>query len=166
MEPDCALEFYLLKPTNKPVAASTRIRCAISSQSLGFQSPYYGCVKLARVSFDYGQRIIPVCRRRRRLCFGSSDEYLKDHAMINVFVWLLFGGLAGWMASRLTRTTHDGVPLLQIIAGGMGALVGGVVFLIFDTTPLNVFSVRGLAVALIGAMIVIGVAYMLVRRPI
>jgi uncharacterized membrane protein YeaQ/YmgE (transglycosylase-associated protein family) len=97
---------------------------------------------------------------------ARPTSVLKDHAMINVFVWLLFGGLAGWMASRLTRTTHDGVPLLQIIAGGLGALVGGVVFLIFDTTPLNVFSVRGLAVALIGAMIVIGVTHMLVRRPI
>jgi uncharacterized membrane protein YeaQ/YmgE (transglycosylase-associated protein family) len=97
---------------------------------------------------------------------GSSDEYLKDHAMINVLVWLLFGGLAGWIASRLTRSSHNGGPLLQIIAGGLGALVGGVIFLIFDTTPLNVFNVRGLAVALIGAMIVIGVAQVLVRRPI
>jgi uncharacterized membrane protein YeaQ/YmgE (transglycosylase-associated protein family) len=86
--------------------------------------------------------------------------------MINVLVWLLFGGLAGWIASRLVRSSHNGVPLLQIIAGGLGALVGGVIFLIFDTAPLNAFNARGLAFALIGAMIVIGVAHMLVRRPI
>lgn len=86
--------------------------------------------------------------------------------MINVLAWLVVGGLAGLTASRLVRTSQAGVPLLQIIAGSLGALVGGVIFLIFDTSPLNVFNAWGLAIALIGAAVIIGVVHMMVRRPI
>jgi uncharacterized membrane protein YeaQ/YmgE (transglycosylase-associated protein family) len=86
--------------------------------------------------------------------------------MINVLVWLLSGGLVGWAVSWLTRPFQESVLLLQIVAGSLGALVGGVIFLIFDTAPLNIFNVLGLAVALIGAMVVIGVAHVLIRRPI
>jgi hypothetical protein len=38
--------------------------------------------------------------------------------------------------------------------------------LIFDTAPLSVFNVRGLAVALIGALVIIGVVHVAVERPI
>jgi uncharacterized membrane protein YeaQ/YmgE (transglycosylase-associated protein family) len=86
--------------------------------------------------------------------------------MINVLAWLVFGGLVGLTASRLVRISPAGVPLLQIIAGCLGALVGGVIFLIFDTTPLDVFNAWGLAVALVGAAVIIGLVHMMVRRPI
>ncbi len=86
--------------------------------------------------------------------------------MINVLVWLICGGLAGWVASRLICTFQGAAPLLQIVAGGLGALLGGVIFLIFDTAPLSVFNVRGLAVALIGALVIIGVVHVAVERPI
>ena len=86
--------------------------------------------------------------------------------MINVLVWLVCGGLAGWAASRLIRTFQGAAPLLQIVAGSLGALLGGVIFLIFDTAPLSVFNVRGLTVALIGALVIIGVVHVAVERPI
>jgi uncharacterized membrane protein YeaQ/YmgE (transglycosylase-associated protein family) len=86
--------------------------------------------------------------------------------MINVLVWLLFGGLVGWAASRVTRTFQDGAPLLQIATGSLGALIGGVIFLIFDTTPLNVFTIAGLGVALTGAVVILGVVHVMMRQPI
>ena len=86
--------------------------------------------------------------------------------MINVLVWLLLGTLAGWAVSRLFHLASGSGVLLHVVAGGMGALIGGVVFLIFDTAPLYVFNLRGLLCALVGAAITIGIAQVVVGRPV
>jgi uncharacterized membrane protein YeaQ/YmgE (transglycosylase-associated protein family) len=86
--------------------------------------------------------------------------------MINVLTWLLLGGLAGLVAGRLIRPFKQGLPLPQIVAGCLGALVGGVVFFIFDTAPLHAFNAWGLLVALLGAALIIGVVQATVGRSI
>jgi uncharacterized membrane protein YeaQ/YmgE (transglycosylase-associated protein family) len=86
--------------------------------------------------------------------------------MINVLVWLLFGALAGTVASRLTRPLTPIAMVLNSVAGTMGALMGGIVFLIFDTTPLDALSLRGIVWALVGAMLVIVLVRVMFRRPI
>ncbi|HET9222674.1 MAG TPA: hypothetical protein VFO07_09230, partial [Roseiflexaceae bacterium] len=86
--------------------------------------------------------------------------------MINVLVWLLFGLLAGALASRLTQTISPTTIVLNSIAGTMGAVVGGIIFLIFDTTPLDTLSRGGILCALIGAMLVIVLVRIMFRRPI
>ena len=86
--------------------------------------------------------------------------------MINVLIWLLIGAVAGFAAGRLTRTFQQGVPIVQIVAGSIGALLGGVIFLIFDTSPLQLFSVGGVLFALIGAIVAIGLVQVTVGRMI
>jgi uncharacterized membrane protein YeaQ/YmgE (transglycosylase-associated protein family) len=48
----------------------------------------------------------------------------------------------------------------------MGALLGGVIFLIFDTAPLSAIKLEGLLFALIGAIVVIALVRLLFLRPI
>jgi len=86
--------------------------------------------------------------------------------MINVFAWLVFGMLVGLIASRLSKAFEGRMPLLTIIAGSMGALIGGVIFLIFDTTPLSVFNLWGIVGAIVGAIVVIGMVRIMIGRPI
>jgi uncharacterized membrane protein YeaQ/YmgE (transglycosylase-associated protein family) len=86
--------------------------------------------------------------------------------MINVLAWLFFGLLAGALASRLTQTIAPTTIVLNSIAGTMGAVMGGIVFLIFDTSPLDTLSRGGLICALIGAMLVIVLVRIMFRRPI
>ena len=86
--------------------------------------------------------------------------------MINVLVWLLVGGLVGFATTHLLRSSEEGTPLVQIIAGGLGALVGGVIFLIFDTTPLHVFTIGGVMVALVGAVAILTVMHLTMRRQL
>jgi uncharacterized membrane protein YeaQ/YmgE (transglycosylase-associated protein family) len=62
------------------------------------------------------------------------------------------------------RSPAGGTLLLRVAAGCLGALVGGVIFLIFDTAPLQVFTLGGLVVALLGAIAVLGVVQMMMRR--
>jgi uncharacterized membrane protein YeaQ/YmgE (transglycosylase-associated protein family) len=90
----------------------------------------------------------------------------RTQAMINVLVWLLFGVLLGSMASRLTHPLTPLTIVLNSIAGIMGALMGGIVFLIFDTTPLNTVSLGGVVCAIVGAMLVIVLVSIMFRRPI
>jgi uncharacterized membrane protein YeaQ/YmgE (transglycosylase-associated protein family) len=85
--------------------------------------------------------------------------------MMNVLIWLVFGALAGLIASRLIRSVPTGTPLVTVPAGIMGALASGVAFLIFDTAPLSALNVRGAVVALAGAIITIALAHFAVRQP-
>jgi uncharacterized membrane protein YeaQ/YmgE (transglycosylase-associated protein family) len=86
--------------------------------------------------------------------------------MLNVLVWLLFGALAGSVASRLANPLTPIATMLNSAAGIIGALMGGIVFLIFDTTPLNTVSLGGITCALVGAMLVIVLVSIMFRRPI
>lgn len=84
--------------------------------------------------------------------------------MVNVLVWLLAGGVVGFVAGRLLHAPEEGTPLVHVTAGSLGALAGGVIFLIFDTAPLHLFTIGGLAVALMGAVVILGVVHMILRR--
>ncbi len=44
--------------------------------------------------------------------------------MINIVIWLLAGGLIGWVASMIMRTAPQGV-LLNVGLGVFGAALGG-----------------------------------------
>jgi uncharacterized membrane protein YeaQ/YmgE (transglycosylase-associated protein family) len=86
--------------------------------------------------------------------------------MINVLVWLFFGLLAGALASRLARMISPTTVVLNSIAGAMGAIMGGVMFLIFDTTPLDALSLGGIVCSLVGVLLVIALVRIMLRRPI
>lgn len=85
--------------------------------------------------------------------------------MINVLAWLVFGVLAGLIASRIVKPVSSSIALVTVSAGVMGALAGGIVFLIFDTAPLASLNLSGLIVALASAIIMIGLARLAVGRP-
>lgn len=86
--------------------------------------------------------------------------------MINIFLWLLFGILAGVIVSRLSdRFLPDNV-MINSVAGVLGAMLAGFIFLIFDVTPLNVINIWGIISALIGAVAGISLVQMLVRHLI
>lgn len=80
---------------------------------------------------------------------------------MGVLSWIVVGLIAGWLARRVMR--GDGYGLLgDIILGISGALLGGdlagAVFGITDA--LNGINVLSIIVALIGAMILIGLSRM------
>jgi uncharacterized membrane protein YeaQ/YmgE (transglycosylase-associated protein family) len=78
--------------------------------------------------------------------------------MTNFIVWLIVGGIIGWVASSLMHT-REGL-LLNIVVGIVGAFVGG-----FVLTPLlgvgtinqGNFSLPSLIVSLLGAIILLAV---------
>jgi len=79
---------------------------------------------------------------------------------MNILVWLLVGGLIGWVASILMGTNNRQGILLNIIVGIIGAFLGGW-FLsgFFGSSTINQgnFSLSGVLVSLLGAIILLAI---------
>ncbi len=86
--------------------------------------------------------------------------------MINFIVWLILGGVVGWLASLVMRTDAQQGIVLNVVVGIVGALIAGFVvspLLSAGTINQNDFSIAALVVSFIGAVILLAIAN-LIRR--
>jgi uncharacterized membrane protein YeaQ/YmgE (transglycosylase-associated protein family) len=85
---------------------------------------------------------------------------------MNIIIWLIVGGLIGWVASMLMRTNGQQGILLNVVVGVIGAVLGGW-FLspLVGVSTINQgnLSVPSLLVSLLGAVILLAIVN-LVRR--
>lgn len=85
---------------------------------------------------------------------------------MNLIVWLIVGGIIGWIASLIMRTDARQGLLLNVIVGIVGALIAGWIISPLVGVPTinqNVFSLGAMAISLLGAIILLFVVN-LVRR--
>ena len=85
---------------------------------------------------------------------------------MNFIIWLIVGGIIGWIASMIMRTDAQQGMILNVVVGIVGSFLGG--FLVdpllgTGTINQNDFSVTGLLASLIGAIILLAIVN-LVRR--
>jgi uncharacterized membrane protein YeaQ/YmgE (transglycosylase-associated protein family) len=88
---------------------------------------------------------------------------------MNFIIWLVVGGLIGWVASMLMRTDGQQGILLNVIVGIVGAFLGGFLLApLFGTGTINQndFSVSGLVVSLLGAVILLAIVNLFKRGRI
>lgn len=86
--------------------------------------------------------------------------------MINFLIWIVVGGILGWLASMVMRTDSQQGPLLNIIVGIVGAFLAGLVIspmLGIGTINSGNFSVESLLVSLVGAVILLAVVNLFTR---
>jgi uncharacterized membrane protein YeaQ/YmgE (transglycosylase-associated protein family) len=79
---------------------------------------------------------------------------------MNFIIWLIVGGIVGWVASIVMGTNGQQGLLLNIIVGIVGAFVAGLVLTpLFGIATINQnnFSLPGLLVSLTGAIILLAV---------
>jgi uncharacterized membrane protein YeaQ/YmgE (transglycosylase-associated protein family) len=85
---------------------------------------------------------------------------------MNIIIWLVIGGLIGWLASIVMRTNAQQGIFLNVAVGIVGALLGGW-FLspLVGASTINQgnFSAGGLFVSFLGAVVLLAVVN-LVRR--
>lgn len=75
----------------------------------------------------------------------------------NVLAWIIFGALAGWIASIVSRTNErGGLQIRAILLGIVGALLGGLLVQVIAHTTTNSFNIAGLLVAIFVAAALIG----------
>ncbi|MBC7990537.1 MAG: GlsB/YeaQ/YmgE family stress response membrane protein [Luteimonas sp.] len=85
---------------------------------------------------------------------------------MNLIIWLVVGGLIGWVASMMMRTDGQQGIILNVVVGIVGALLGGWLLsplLGAGTINNNDFSLPSLGVSLLGAVILLAIVN-LVRR--
>ena len=79
---------------------------------------------------------------------------------MNFIIWLVVGGIIGWLASIVMHTNAQQGILLNIVVGTIGAFLAA-----FALTPLvgggtinsGDFSLIGLAMSLVGAIVLLAI---------
>jgi uncharacterized membrane protein YeaQ/YmgE (transglycosylase-associated protein family) len=80
--------------------------------------------------------------------------------MINFIIWIIVGGIIGWLASLVMHTDAQQGTLLNIIVGIVGAFLAGLVLSpLFGVSTINSgnFSLPGLLISLLGAIILLAI---------
>ena len=88
---------------------------------------------------------------------------------MNLLIWLVVGGVLGWLASIMMKTDAQQGVLLNVIVGIVGALIAG--FLIAPllgtgTINSNDFSLAALGVSLLGAVILLAIVNLFRRGSV
>jgi len=83
---------------------------------------------------------------------------------MGILSWIVLGGIAGWLASIITKRNDQMGCITNIIAGIVGAAVGGWVFSLLGGTGITGFNLPSLLVAFVGAVIVLAVVNLITRR--
>ena len=74
---------------------------------------------------------------------------------MGILLWIIFGALAGWIASIIMKTDSGQGTVSDIIMGIIGAVVGGFIMNLLGQSGITGFNLYSLAVAVIGAIVVI-----------
>jgi uncharacterized membrane protein YeaQ/YmgE (transglycosylase-associated protein family) len=75
---------------------------------------------------------------------------------MSILVWIIFGAIAGWIASGLMGSA--GGILWDIVLGIIGAGLGGLVMGLFGQPGVTGFNLYSIVVAVIGAIILVAIS--------
>ena len=88
---------------------------------------------------------------------------------MNFLLWIIVGGILGWIASIIMHTNAQQGLVLNIIVGIVGALVAGLVLTpLFGIGTINQsnFSLPALLVSLLGAIILLAIVNLFRRGTV
>ncbi len=74
---------------------------------------------------------------------------------MGIILWIIFGAIAGWIASVIMKTSSSQGTVTDIVLGIIGAVVGGFLMGLVGKPGVGGFDVYSLVVAVIGAIVVI-----------
>ena len=84
--------------------------------------------------------------------------------------WIVFGGIAGWLASIVTGRNRQQGCLMNIIVGIVGAFIGGLGYSLISGGGLDFgfafspTSLVGFVVAVVGAVVLLVVVNLFTRK--
>jgi len=79
---------------------------------------------------------------------------------MNIIIWLIVGGLIGWLASKIMNTDAQQGIGLNIVVGIIGALLAGwLITPLIGGATINQgdFSLSGLIISLLGAIVLLAI---------
>ncbi|HYZ47504.1 MAG TPA: GlsB/YeaQ/YmgE family stress response membrane protein [Sphingomonas sp.] len=84
---------------------------------------------------------------------------------MGLILWLVVGGVIGWLASIVMRTDAQQGILLNVVVGIVGAFIGGMIFAggSINNAGLNLYS---FLVSLLGAIILLAIVNLFRRGSV
>jgi uncharacterized membrane protein YeaQ/YmgE (transglycosylase-associated protein family) len=83
---------------------------------------------------------------------------------MNWLVWIIFGALAGWIASIIMGKNKKMGAIANIIVGVVGAFIGGFIMDFFGAEGVTGFNFYSLFVAILGAVVLLWLLGLLFGR--
>ncbi|MEP7083547.1 MAG: GlsB/YeaQ/YmgE family stress response membrane protein [Betaproteobacteria bacterium] len=86
---------------------------------------------------------------------------------MNFVIWLVVGGVLGWLASIVMKTDGQQGIFLNVIVGIVGAFLGGLLLApLFGTGTINSnsFNLGSLLVSFVGALILLAIVNLIRSR--
>jgi uncharacterized membrane protein YeaQ/YmgE (transglycosylase-associated protein family) len=83
---------------------------------------------------------------------------------MGIILWIIFGAVAGWVASVVMKTNASQGTITDIVMGVIGAVVGGFLMGLVGQSGVTGFNLYSFGVAVIGAVVVIYVGRMVRNR--
>jgi len=80
---------------------------------------------------------------------------------MGVLLWILFGGIAGWVGSMIMGTDGQQGIILNIVVGIVGAVLGGYIMNFFGVGGVSGFNLYSFLVAIVGAVVLLGIVKMI-----
>ena len=82
---------------------------------------------------------------------------------MGIIIWLIVGGIVGWLASLVMRTDAQQGILLNIVVGIVGAFLAG---LVFGGSINDAITVESFLSSLLGAIVLLAIVNLVRRRSI
>jgi uncharacterized membrane protein YeaQ/YmgE (transglycosylase-associated protein family) len=82
---------------------------------------------------------------------------------MSILGWIVLGLIAGWIGSNIVDNGGRG-PLLDMVLGIVGAIVGGAIFNALGAVPVTGFNLYSLFVAVVGAVVVLVIYHAIAGR--
>lgn len=82
---------------------------------------------------------------------------------MSILGWILFGAIAGWLASKIVNKRGSGC-FANIAIGLVGALIGGALFRAITEFDVFAFNLTSMFVAVIGAVILLYIWHAITGR--
>jgi len=84
--------------------------------------------------------------------------------VLDILLWILFGALAGWIASMIMKTDASMGAFANIVVGIIGSFIGGFLYRTLTGNTVEGFNLVSLLVAIVGAIILLAIVKLFTGR--
>ena len=89
-----------------------------------------------------------------------------DMNEMGFLAWIIVGAIAGWLASKVMKTSRGQGLLMDIVVGILGAFIGGYLFEKFGETGITGFNIWSVFVAFTGAVVLLALIRLVSGRRV
>ncbi len=82
----------------------------------------------------------------------------------NLIIWLILGGISGWIASKITGNDESMGIGLNLLVGIVGAFIGGWLAGIFGLGPATGLNIWSFFISIVGSVILLAIVSLFKRK--